>query len=844
MNKNFMRGWGAALLSVFLLAVAAFFFGFQMIAKEPAPRSVAVQALSAPAEKQGGYAVDESNFPDAVFRSWILDPANLGGAGSDGYLTAEELAEIREITLRGEAGAQIADLTGIGLFSLLQKLSVPYNALVSLDLRANTQLDYVNCSYNLLQELKVNGLDKLNAFYCEFNYLESLDLSGNPALEVLYCRHNLLTSLNLQNNTELVFIETFDNRLTEIDVSMLKKLEFLHIDHNRLTRLDMSGNPNLKGGGFVVRNNDIRELILPSIEGFTVYYDDFAEQDPIAGYERLEWYADASFTQPVTGDVEAKGQTLYGKRLPNRYTVSFSANGGTNAPAALSAEYGSEAALPLQEPARNGYHFLGWSKSAGGDEVFAAGASVLNLAGSRYDGEKVTLYALWEPITYVVRFDANAQDAAGEMSDLAVQYGNSVPLPANAFVRDEYEFMGWSLAADGDVILADRQSVLNLADTESAVVQLYAVWERTAEAVRRPFEQSLDAEVQALSGKEYFAEDWDRIVNISSSAKESFLAAGKDEEKMRSILAAATEQMRAVLTEEGRAQEIVSAWEGEYAEPLSGVFSPPVAYGSGEKTYALAEEALQRAARESLAEYSSLTLAESRLQAAEEAERLLAQKTDVLRAFLGCGKWLSRAERACAPALTEVRSAHFSLYEGLFGEYKNLSEEDRKFVSETALSEVFVRLRLAQEKGYAVATLCAHFERFSEEDYSEERWQELTEICRRYTELAESVGDSDSLLLYVGEGMENMDSVPDKTEETPVVPGPDEPGEGSGDTENPGDAEGPGADPGDAEEPGDTEDSGDTGGLPGWAKGLLIAGGCVLAALIAAAVVLFVRKKR
>ena len=54
MNKNFMRGWGAALLSVFLLAVAAFFFGFQMIAKEPAPRSVAVQALSAPAEKQGG----------------------------------------------------------------------------------------------------------------------------------------------------------------------------------------------------------------------------------------------------------------------------------------------------------------------------------------------------------------------------------------------------------------------------------------------------------------------------------------------------------------------------------------------------------------------------------------------------------------------------------------------------------------------------------------------------------------------------------------------------------------------------------------------------------------------
>ena len=100
-----MRGWGAALLSVFLLAVAAFFFGFQMIAKEPAPRSVAVQALSAPAEKQGGYAVDESNFPDAVFRSWILDPANLGGAGSDGYLTAEAVRRPFEQSLDAEVQA-------------------------------------------------------------------------------------------------------------------------------------------------------------------------------------------------------------------------------------------------------------------------------------------------------------------------------------------------------------------------------------------------------------------------------------------------------------------------------------------------------------------------------------------------------------------------------------------------------------------------------------------------------------------------------------------------------------------------------------------------------------------
>ena len=251
--------------------------------------------------------VNEQTFPDPVFRGWILDSANLGGAGSDGVLSKEELAGITDITFRGQAGAQIADLTGIGYFAALDTLSVPYHALESLDLRANPRLKYVNCSYNRLTDLRLDGLSALDALYCEFNYMQSLDLSGNPELTTIYCRHNLLEQLDLSHNTKLIFIETFDNRLTEIDVSMLKDLEFLHIDHNRLQRLDMSANLNLKGGGFVVRNSDMRELILPDIPGFTVYYDDFAEQDPVLGYERLEWFADPDYTIPVTGDVGALG---------------------------------------------------------------------------------------------------------------------------------------------------------------------------------------------------------------------------------------------------------------------------------------------------------------------------------------------------------------------------------------------------------------------------------------------------------------------------------------------------------------------------------------------------------
>ncbi len=52
--------------------------------------------------------VDEEHFPDAVFRAWILDPANLNGAGSDAVLTAEELEGITVTYFYGHFLSSIA----------------------------------------------------------------------------------------------------------------------------------------------------------------------------------------------------------------------------------------------------------------------------------------------------------------------------------------------------------------------------------------------------------------------------------------------------------------------------------------------------------------------------------------------------------------------------------------------------------------------------------------------------------------------------------------------------------------------------------------------------------------
>ena len=133
-------------------------------------------------------------------------------------------------------------------------------------------------------------MSQLISLNCEMNRLSSLTLTGCSRLSSLYCRNNRLDRLDLSDNRALEFIETFDNLLTEIDVTHLEDLRFLHIDHNRLTHLDMSQNRKLEGGGFVARNNFVETILLPDQPGLTVYLDDYNEQDPIDGFDKVEWY--------------------------------------------------------------------------------------------------------------------------------------------------------------------------------------------------------------------------------------------------------------------------------------------------------------------------------------------------------------------------------------------------------------------------------------------------------------------------------------------------------------------------------------------------------------------------
>lgn len=80
---------------------------------------------------------------------------------------------------------------------------------------------------------------------------------------------------------------------------------------------------------------------------------------------------------------------------------------------------------------------------------------------------------------FYVAFDANGGE--GTMETQEFDYDEPQALYANSFTREGYEFFGWALSADGDVVYTDKEVVSNLTDVCKATVTLYAVWEEIPE---------------------------------------------------------------------------------------------------------------------------------------------------------------------------------------------------------------------------------------------------------------------------------------------------------------------------------------------------------------------------
>ena len=160
---------------------------------------------------------------------------------------------------------------------------------------------------------------------------------------------------------------------------------------------------------------------------------------------------------------------------PITYTLYFDSNDGSGEMETIEATYDEEYTLTANAYTRDGYKFTGWNTEADGSGTsYEDGETVSNLTTE--DGETVTLYAQWEPVTYNIAFDSNGADD-GEMESIDATYDEEYTLTANAFTRDGYTFTGWNTEADGSgTSYEDGATVSNLTTEDGATVTLYAQW--------------------------------------------------------------------------------------------------------------------------------------------------------------------------------------------------------------------------------------------------------------------------------------------------------------------------------------------------------------------------------
>lgn len=199
------------------------------------------------------------------------------------------------------------------------------------------------------------------------------------------------------------------------------------------------------------------------------------------GYTFLNWNtkSDGSGTTYNSGASYTTNAalTLYAIWRQNTFTVSYNANGGTDAPSSQTKTYGITLTLSDKIPTRttvenNGtvteYIFKGWATSS-------SSTTVAYRAGSSYtENASITLYAVWSREVSLNLYDVSYNTVGGsevipqiKIKDKPLVLRNVIP------IKNGYTFIGWGLSADTKTVSFSAGGTYLHNDD----IVLYAIWE-------------------------------------------------------------------------------------------------------------------------------------------------------------------------------------------------------------------------------------------------------------------------------------------------------------------------------------------------------------------------------
>ncbi|MCL2066703.1 MAG: InlB B-repeat-containing protein [Treponema sp.] len=190
------------------------------------------------------------------------------------------------------------------------------------------------------------------------------------------------------------------------------------------------------------------------------------------GYSFGGWYKEQALITlwDFGNDTVTENIMLYAKWIENQpgtVNITFITSGGTNIPPQNIPE-GGYVNKP-DSPTREGYIFDNW---------YADDEYIINFNFSIQITADQSVYAKWNPISYTVRYNENADDADGSTADSEHTYDVEKALTANGFTRDGFAFTGWALNADGTgMAYTNGALVRNLSSAQGDIVTLYAKWE-------------------------------------------------------------------------------------------------------------------------------------------------------------------------------------------------------------------------------------------------------------------------------------------------------------------------------------------------------------------------------
>ncbi|MFM8978450.1 MAG: beta strand repeat-containing protein, partial [Bacteroidota bacterium] len=174
----------------------------------------------------------------------------------------------------------------------------------------------------------------------------------------------------------------------------------------------------------------------------------------------------STFTPNVAADL-----TFYAQWIPNTYSISFDANGGTGAPAGQIKTQDISLTLSSTQPTRAGYTFTWWNTASNGSGVAYS-------SGATYAGNAIQiLYAQWSPNAYTVTYNGNSNTGGSVPSNGTATYNSTFTVAANSgsLVRTGYTFAGWNTLANGSgTTYPAGTGSFTFVDT--ATKTLYAQW--------------------------------------------------------------------------------------------------------------------------------------------------------------------------------------------------------------------------------------------------------------------------------------------------------------------------------------------------------------------------------